>query len=161
MQMYENNKAVSNQLALVSQTDKYLDIDQKIHENYRKSITDKGWARDKRTAAKLPPSILFGLPKGDPLNNMRNVRSGEPGARKPQESSHYFGAKSKSRQTYKFNKGYLNPGQSNPAQSYTKPSTGGLGFSLGDIGSMGINMDFYQNGKFNINSEELFQRNRP
>ena len=27
MQMYENNKAVSNQLALVSQTDKYLDID--------------------------------------------------------------------------------------------------------------------------------------
>jgi hypothetical protein len=41
--------------------DKYLDMDHKITLNYEKSIKDRGWSREKRTAAKVPPQILFGV----------------------------------------------------------------------------------------------------
>ena len=33
--------------------------------NYQKQIKDKGWTRQRRSAAKLPPSVLFGIHKSD------------------------------------------------------------------------------------------------
>lgn len=60
------NQKVQNQLELVNKADKYVDIDQKIYENYieRKQVT--GWAKSSISAAKMPPSVLFGFsnPKG-------------------------------------------------------------------------------------------------
>ena len=56
-----NSDIVQNKLALVNLADKYLDMDHKITVNYEKSIKDRGWSREKRTAAKVPPQILFGI----------------------------------------------------------------------------------------------------
>ena len=55
----KNNVVVSKQLAVVNQTDQYLDLDQKIEDNHRKQIMDKGWTRSRISAAKMPPSQLF------------------------------------------------------------------------------------------------------
>lgn len=63
LQKQKNNQVVSRQLAIVNQQDKYLDLDAKILENYNRQIRDKGWTRERRTAAKMPPSVLFGLQK--------------------------------------------------------------------------------------------------
>ena len=59
--MQINNDVVQNKLALVNMADKYLDMDQKITVNYERSIKDRGWSREKRTAAKVPPKVLFGI----------------------------------------------------------------------------------------------------
>lgn len=57
----KNNLVISNQVALVNQQDKYLDMDQKIFDNYHKQVQDRGWTRSRISAAKLPPTVLFGL----------------------------------------------------------------------------------------------------
>lgn len=40
-------------------------MDNKIMQNYQKQIRDKGWTRQRRSAAKLPPTVLFGIHKTD------------------------------------------------------------------------------------------------
>jgi hypothetical protein len=40
-------------------------MDNRIMMNYQKQIKDKGWTRQRRSAAKLPPSVLFGIHKSD------------------------------------------------------------------------------------------------
>ena len=58
---------VSNQLALVSQADNYLDLDQKIQDNYIKNKNEIGWAKQTQKAAKIPPNVLFGLQRSDSM----------------------------------------------------------------------------------------------
>lgn len=55
-----NNAKVQNQLELVNKADKYVDIDQKIYENYIERKQVQGWAKASISAAKVPPSVLYG-----------------------------------------------------------------------------------------------------
>lgn len=52
---------MQNQLQLVHKADKYVDIDQKIYENYIERKQQTGWAKSRISAAKIPPSVLYGF----------------------------------------------------------------------------------------------------
>ena len=66
---------MSRQLALVNQADKYLDLDQKIEMNHRRAVMDKGWGRDMRSSAKVPPAVLFGQ-RGASMGSTRGTSRG-------------------------------------------------------------------------------------
>ena len=124
-------------MALVNQADKYLDMDQRIYENYSKTLKDRGWSREKRSAAKIPPNVLFGLQRSETLTTgiTRTNLAAAPRNRAAGTSSaaHFLPPKSKG--SLRSKKSYI-----------AKQPSGGLGFSAGDIGSMNINTDYYNGG---------------
>mmetsp|Transcript_10464 Transcript_10464/g.17560 ORF Transcript_10464/g.17560 Transcript_10464/m.17560 type:complete len:95 (+) Transcript_10464:357-641(+) len=48
-----------NHLAIVKSTDRIVELDKKILDRKRQEINDRGWTRQRRSAAKLPPGALF------------------------------------------------------------------------------------------------------
>ena len=139
----KNNMVISNQVALVNQQDKYLHMDQKIFDNYNKQVQDRGWTRSRRSAAKLPPTVLFGLHRSgsqgfdsDPSArrpSFMNKRTAQSSMQQLSRGGAY-GAKNrkppKSKQSGRT--GHSTAAFSNPM---------GLGFSAQDVNSMGINID--------------------
>ena len=49
----------------MNQQDRYLDLDQRIEENHARLIKDKGWTRDRKSAAKIAPSLLLGMNRNE------------------------------------------------------------------------------------------------
>ena len=131
-QMEMNNDVVQNKLALVNLADKYLDMDQKITVNYEKSIKDRGWSREKRTAAKVPPMVLFGFNKR-PDSHSTAARTNVGYTTIPTKSQVNLKAKSSMRRT-------TNPLQSQKSlkSRLNANFNAGLGFSQADIASMDI-----------------------
>lgn len=63
-------KPFNQPLALFQSQDKVLDIDQRIHENYFRSKSQKGWAKTSISAAKIPRNILYGIEKKNMKSNI-------------------------------------------------------------------------------------------
>lgn len=131
-----NNLVISNQVALVNQKDKYLDIDQKIFDNYNKAVKDKSWGRQGRSVAKLPPKVLFfGMNRSESLGtaptdyHRKRTSEGVAGIK-----IHSKPPKSK---------------QSHRVRAGTNTGGTGLGFTAVDISSMGI--DQVMNTAFSVN----------
>lgn len=171
LQRLKNNQVVSRQLTVVNQQDKYLDLDARIFENYNKQIKDKGWTRERRTAAKLPPSVLFGLQKSTDNASQgtaatrtgaaslhqrsfaKNQYKDGPGLPKMSSAAHL--GKDGNRDRHKTAQSRQSSrtarhGQLSVRNKLPQQSSHGLGFSAFDIGvAQGVNID------------RLLRRNQP
>ena len=103
-------------------------------------MQDRGWSRERRTAAKIPPNVLFGLERSETMATGTTGAKGGYGlggrAKQGNASAAHLPPKSKSSLHSKI--GGASRHTVGRAPLYKQPS-GGLGFSVGDIGSMNVN----------------------
>jgi hypothetical protein len=106
-------------------------------------VQDRGWSRERRTAAKIPPNVLFGLERADTAQTgtTRAKRDfGLGGGNKTKfgnASAANLPPKSKSSLHSKLGGISRLTTMGGRAPLFKAPS-GGLGFSAGDIGSMNV-----------------------